>query len=564
VRARRSPAGRFPAKRAYDDLDPDAQDRIPDKLDDTVTDQWRDPDEYPEPLTGVSHSKLRIGPFRLGVVREYDRQMPDIYTIEHLAVRTPQVTTELRSGRALASAIPMPPPGACPSVNVFGSSGVRGIANEELTPRFGLDIAQAAGAVLDADRVALAHDTRHTGEMLADSVASGLASVGCSVDRLGVLPTPGLQAYCERTGVPGVMITASHNPPEYNGIKLVGASGVELTSERLDEVEIRLDADPARVPWDETGASRRVDGARRAYREGLLDAVDTHRIAAADLTVAIDPGHGAGSLTSPDFFRDLGCSVLTVNAQPDGRFPGRDPEPVAEHLDDLARLTRTSDADLGIAHDGDADRATFVDETGTFVEGDAALAALAAAELDAGDTAVSAVNTSQRLVDVADAAGADLRLTPIGSTYLITTIRELRQDGETVPIAGEGNGGILFPAYRIARDGAYTAARFCELLADQSASDLVADYDDYHNVRYNVTYESEAERAAMLEAIGTAAEDADADLDTTDGYRLDYGDAWVLARPSGTEPLVRVYAEARGKARAEELGEAMVAAIENA
>ena len=458
----------------------------------------------------------------------------------------------------------MPPPVTCPPVNVFGSSGVRGVANEKLTPRFALDVAQAAGAVFDADCVALARDTRRTGEMLADSVASGLASVGCDVDRLGVLPTPGLQAYCEREAVPGVMVTASHNPPAYNGLKLVGADGVELTRDRLDEVESRLDADPARTPWNETGESRHVDGVRRSYRDQLLAAVDTDAIAAADLTVALDPGHGAGSLTSPEFFRDLGCSVLTVNAQPDGRFPGRDPEPVAEHLDDLARLTRTSDADLGIAHDGDADRAIFVDETGTFVEGDAALAALAAAELDAGDTAVSAVNASQRLVDVADAAGADLRLTPIGSTYLITAIRELQREGETVPIAGEGNGGILFPDYRIARDGAYTAARFCELLVDRAASDLVADYDDYHNVRYNVTYGSEAERAAMLDAIELAAEAADADLDTTDGYRLDYGDAWVLARPSGTEPLVRVYAEAREKARATELAESMVEAIENA
>ncbi|WP_302082829.1 phosphoglucosamine mutase [Salinibaculum rarum] len=449
-------------------------------------------------------------------------------------------------------------------MQVFGSSGVRGVANEELTPRFALEIARAAGSVFDTDRVALARDTRLTGEMLADSVASGLASVGCTTDRLGIAPTPALQAYCEREGVPGVMITASHNPPAYNGIKLIGASGVELTRDRLDAVEARLDADPDRVEWDETGASRRIDSANRRYHEELLSAVDRDAIADADLTVALDPGHGAGAMTSPDFFRALGCSVLTVNAQPDGRFPGRDPEPVAEHLDDLARLTRTSDADLGIAHDGDADRAMFVDETGTFVEGDAALAALAASQIDAGDVAVSAVNASQRLVDVADAAGASLRLTPIGSTYLITAIRDLEREGQRVPIAGEGNGGILFPDYRIARDGAYTAARFCELLVDQPASELVADYDDYHNVRYNVTYESEAERAAMLDAIGRQAEAADADLDTTDGYRLDYGDAWVLARPSGTEPLVRVYAEARDEARARDLAESMVEAIEAA
>jgi phosphomannomutase/phosphoglucomutase len=449
-------------------------------------------------------------------------------------------------------------------MNIFGSSGVRGVANEELTPAFALAVAQAAGREFGVDRVALARDTRRTGPMLADAAASGLASVGCDVDRLGVVPTPGLQAYCEREGLPGVMITASHNPPQYNGIKLVGASGVELTRDRLDTVESYLGDDPALVDWNETGRGHDVDSARRGYREQLLAAVDREAIADADLTVALDPGHGAGALTSPDFFRDLGCSVLTVNGQPDGRFPGRDPEPVAANLAALKRLVRTTDADLGIAHDGDADRAIFVDETGTFVEGDAALAALAAAELEAGDVAISAVNASQRLVDVVDAVGADLRLTAIGSTNIITAIREQQHEGRRVPIAGEGNGGIIFPDYRIARDGAYTAAQFCERLADRTVSDLVADFDDYHNVRKNVSYATPEERDAMLEAIERYAEAADADVDTTDGYRLDYGDAWVLARPSGTEPVVRVYAEARDRDRASDLAAALVDAVESA
>jgi phosphomannomutase/phosphoglucomutase len=448
-------------------------------------------------------------------------------------------------------------------MKVFASSGVRGLANEELTPGFALRVAAAAGSVVDADRVAVARDTRHTGGMFVDAVASGLASVGADVDRLGVLPTPGLQAYCERTGVPGVMVTASHNPPAYNGIKLIGADGVELTRDRLDAVEDRLDARPDLVEWSQVGTGRRVESARGEYREQLLGAVDREAIASADLTVAIDPGHSAGALTSPDIFRDLGCSVLTVNAQPDGRFPGRDPEPVAETLGDLCRLVATTDADLGIAHDGDADRAIFVDETGAFVEGDAALAALAAAELGAGDVVVSAVNASQRLVDVAEAASADLHLTAIGSTNLITAIRRLQDEGRHVPIAGEGNGGLMFPDYRVARDGAYTAARFCELLAEEAASDVVAPYDGYHNVRRKVGYDDAEERAAMLDAVEALAESADADVDTTDGCRLDYGDSWVLARPSGTEPVVRVYAEARERERADDLAGTMVAAIEN-
>jgi phosphomannomutase/phosphoglucomutase len=449
-------------------------------------------------------------------------------------------------------------------MKVFGSSGVRGVANEELTPAFALEIAQATGTVLGTERVALARDTRHTGGMVADAAASGLASVGAEVDRLGVVPTPGLQAYCEREGVPGVMVTASHNPPAYNGIKLVGADGVELTRDRLEAIERHLGAGPELVAWDETGTAHRVEGARRAYREGLLEAVDREAVTDADLTVALDPGHGAGALAGPEFFRELGCSVLTVNAQPDGRFPGRNPEPVAETLGELCRLVETTDADLGIAHDGDADRAIFVDETGAVIEGDATLAALAAAQLRHGDVAVSAVNASQRLVDVVEAAGAELHLTPIGSTHLITAIRELQAAGRYVPVAGEGNGGILFPAYRIARDGAYTAARFCELLVDRSASDVAAAYDDYHNVRRKTGYGSENEREAMLAAIERRANAAEADVDTTDGYRLDYGDAWVLARPSGTEPVVRVYAEAREPDRARELADAMVEAIESA
>ncbi|WP_436902561.1 phosphoglucosamine mutase [Halovenus halobia] len=448
----------------------------------------------------------------------------------------------------------------------FGSSGVRGVALETLTPEYALGLAAAAGSVFteDHDHVALGRDTRETGGMFADAVASGLASVGCTVDRLGVVPTPSLQAYCERTGVPGVMVTASHNPPEFNGIKLCGSNGVELTRDVLEVVEDRFHEGHDTVNWRRSGESNHVDGANRAYREELLAAVDRDAIADAELTVALDPAHGAGALTSPQLFRDLGCRVLTVNGQPDGRFPGRDPEPVKAHLGDLESLVSATDADLGIAHDGDADRAMVVDETGTLVEGDAVLAALAATTVSAEDTVVSAVNCSQRVVDVVEAAGAELHLTPIGSTYLITAITELLAEGVSVPIAGEGNGGIMFPDYRVARDGAYTAAKFCELLADQHASEVLEPYDGYAQARANIAYDTDAERAAMVDAIERYAYEADVEADTIDGYRLDYGDAWVLARPSGTEPVIRVYAEAREHSRAESLLAEMVEAVEAA
>ncbi|WP_408956688.1 phosphoglucosamine mutase [Natrinema sp. 74] len=454
-------------------------------------------------------------------------------------------------------------------MQVFGSSGTRGVANEELTPAFVLRVAKAAGTVWGdgrgGGRIAIARDTRHTGRMLADAAASGLASTGTDVDRLGVIPTPGAQAYAEREGVPVMVITASHNPPPYNGVKLIGADGVELSIADLETIEETLLAESFTVaPWDETGSVREIDGADREYVDELLAAADRVAIADADLTVALDPGHGAGSLTSPEFFRELGCRVVTVNAQPDGHFPGRDPEPVPGNLADLGRLVRATDADVGVAHDGDADRAIFFDEHGEYVEGDATLAALAAAELEPGDTTVSAVNVSQRLVDVVSEVGADLELTPIGSTNIITRIEELEENGERVPIAGEGNGGIFFPEYRLSRDGAFTAARFLELVAERPVSELVAPYDGYVNVRRNVAYESTAERDAMLDAAANQAQAADAELNTRDGYRLDYGDAWVLARPSGTEPLVRIYAEAREGDRAAELADDMYEALADA
>ncbi|WP_396611180.1 phosphoglucosamine mutase [Haloferax sp. S1W] len=441
-------------------------------------------------------------------------------------------------------------------MKLFGSSGTRGVVGESLTPEFVLRVAKAAGTVWNTDRVAIARDTRTTGEMFVNAASSGLASVGVDVDDLGVVPTPAAVRYSEVEGIPAIVVTASHNPPEFNGVKLVGNDGVELSVEQLERIEDHILAEEFDVAaWDGVGSVRSIETANDDYREELLASVDRDAIAEANLTVALDPGHGAGSLVTPDFLRELGCEVRTVNAQPDGHFPGRESEPVPENLRDLERLVRVTDADVGIAHDGDADRAIFVDEHGEVISGEASLAALAAAFLEPGDVTVSAVNVSQRLVDVCEEVGADLELTPIGATNLITRIRELWREGENVPVAGEGNGGVFFPNYRLVRDGAYIAAKFLELVAERPASEVVAPYQDYHNVRVNLTYDSDEELEAMLHAAAEYAESSDATPNTTDGYRLDYGDAWVLVRPSGTEPKVRIYAEGHTEERASELAE---------
>ncbi len=439
-------------------------------------------------------------------------------------------------------------------MRLFGSSGTRGVVGEGLTPEFVLRVAKAAGTVWDADSVAVGRDTRTTGELFVNAAASGLASVGVDVDLLGVASTPAVVRYADVNGVPALQITASHNPPEYNGVKLVGADGIELPVTRLERIEdVVLSDDFETADWSDVGYTRRVTSANDEYVEELLTAVDRRAIADADLKVALDPGHGAGCLTSPEFFRRLGCEVVTVNAQPDGHFPGRPPEPVEKHLGDLRDLVRAADADLGIAHDGDADRAMFVDERGRHVPGNSAFAALAREALGAGDTVVTAVNVSQRLVDVADEAGATVELTPIGATNIITRIQDLWTEGATIPISGEGNGGIFFPNYRLVRDGAFIAARFLELVAERPPSDVVAPFASYHQERVDIEYGNESELNAMLTAAEEFASTADAELDTIDGYRMDYGDAWVLVRPSGTEPKIRIYAEAQDVDRARRL-----------
>ncbi|MFB6233536.1 MAG: phosphoglucosamine mutase, partial [Haloarculaceae archaeon] len=351
----------------------------------------------------------------------------------------------------------------------------------------------------------------------------------------------------------------------YNGVKLIGADGVELSVDRLERIEAHaLGGEFDLVPWDRVGESREVDTANDTYVDALLETVDTERIADADLTVAVDPGHGAGGLVSPDFYRELGCEVVTVNAQLDGSFPGRLPEPVPENLDDLGELVRAADADVGVAHDGDADRSVFFDETGSYINGDASLAALAERELAAGDCTVAAVNVSQRLVDVCERVDADLELTPIGATHIITRIKELWTAGESVPIAGEGNGGVFFPDHRLVRDGPYIGAKFLELIADQPASEVIAPYQDYHNERINLAYGSEAERRSMLSAAEEFVHEADAEISTIDGYRLDYGDSWVLVRPSGTEPKIRIVAEATTADRAESLATELADVVRDA
>lgn len=450
-------------------------------------------------------------------------------------------------------------------MDLFGSSGTRGVVGTDLTPGFVERLAAVAATQWDAERVAIGRDTRRTGQMLANAASSGVASAGVDVERVGILPTPALQSYLATERIPGCMITASHNPPTDNGVKLFDAAGVELGGESLDRIETAFQARRRRrARWDETGIESRIEGVARDYVDEIVAAVDADAIRERSFTVAIDPGHGAGIHTTPQLCRALGCRVVSVNATVDGTFPGRSPEPVPAVLEDLCRLVRASDADLGVAHDGDADRAMFVDERGEVVDGDTLLALLAAAVVSPGDTVVTAVDASQRLVDTVRERRGTLERTPIGSANLVEGIRRCQGAGQQVPLAGEGNGGVFFPEHRVARDGAFVLARMLELVGERPLGERAAAFDEYHLIRRTIEYGSAEERARMVAGVDAFAATAEAHVDRTDGIRLDFEDGWALARPSGTEPLIRVIAEASHLETAERYADRLTDAVEAA
>src|SRR5881396_3302766 len=430
---------------------------------------------------------------------------------------------------------------------LFGTNGIRGVIGPEMNADLAVKVGRAIGTFVSGGAVALARDPRLSGPMLARAAASGLMSAGCDVIDLGLVPTPCAQYFVAKSGqVKGaIVVTASHNPREFNGLKAIDS----LFFEGRFHV----------APWSEVGSIRADDASIHRYTEGVRSKVDGDAIRKRAPSVVLDPGNGAGCVMTPYLLRSLGCRILSLNAQPDGAFPGRLPEPTPDHLGDLIRVVSEVHADLGIAHDGDADRATFVDDKGAFVVGDKALALLARAAVKGrGGTVVTPVSTSSVVEDVVRASGGKLIRTRVGSPIVA---RAMFESGAV--FGGEENGGVIFPEHQFCRDGAMSAAKMLELLAHEgkSLSALVAALPQYHIKKANVDVPVER-REAVLAAIVELAKGRK--VDSTDGVKILETDGAVLVRPSGTEPIFRVYAEAKTPARADALAEEGVALVKKA
>ncbi len=431
----------------------------------------------------------------------------------------------------------------------FGTNGVRGIANEYITPQLAIDVARSLGTYMGSKGVvAIGRDTRASGEMLKSAAIAGALSAGLTVIDVGICPTPSVQYYVKEYADAGIVVTASHNPREYNGIKLIAGDGSELSREGEREIEkIYYSKGFNAAPWYNTGDLRHDSNANEFYINGIINSVDHELIRGKSFRVVADTGCGAGSVTLPFLLQKLGCEVITINGQVDGTFPWRNPEPTPDVLTELADIVKKNGADMGVAQDGDADRAVFFDENGNFIEEEVLLAMMAKYVLERKKgPVVTPVSSSSRMLDVAKEAGVELVWTAVGS---INVARKMMEIGAV--FGGEGNGGLIFPEHQYCRDGAMACAKFLEIIANgQKLSELAGSVPAYFNSKTKVGTE---DLSGTMEKVKAEVLSKDNEVDTTDGVKVWYDDGWVLIRPSGTEPIIRIFAESKTKERADTL-----------
>jgi phosphomannomutase len=446
-------------------------------------------------------------------------------------------------------------------------SGMRGHVGTDLTPELVARHAAALGAWVrtsaagqmaaatserDRPAVVLGRDARTSGPMFSHAAAAGLMSVGVDVIDVGVVPTPTVQLAVEHHHAgAGLILTASHNPIEWNALKFVGADGIFLDAEAGARVRALAEEGPPRMGWDGIGTLREDQDAVRRHLDAVLalPLVDVAAIRARGFHVALDCVRGAGASAIPPLLERLGCRMSGINLEPDGHFP-RAPEPVPENLGELSELVRGSGADVGFAVDPDVDRLALVDERGEPIGEDYTLAFAVRSVLNGRrseaeiPTVVVNLSTSLVVEDAARAAGARLVRAPVGEANVARAIRD-----ERAVIGGEGNGGVMLPALHIGRDAPLGVALILHLLATSglTVSELVKSSRRYTIVK------AKGPRGPELGPLyhSLRGRFPDAEADERDGLRLSWNDRWLHVRPSGTEPIVRLIAEAPTRADAE-------------
>jgi phosphomannomutase len=444
----------------------------------------------------------------------------------------------------------------------IGVSGIRGVVGDFLTPALALSFAQAFGTYVGRGRVVVGRDTRASGPMLQHAVQCGLLAAGCDVVDTGILPTPTIQIYVAHIGARGgIGLTASHNPPEYNALKLFNAAGRFFNHyERNELIDLYHQSEFLQAANAEIGHVRQEAGsAKQIHIRRVLSKVDAERIRRRRYRVALDAVNGAGSVMTPSFLADdLRCRLEAISIDPAKPFP-RIAEPRPDTLGELSELVRRTGAEIGFAQDPDADRLAVCDEHGQVLDNDdvLALAVLRALAITPGDVVVN-LTTSSAIDDIAASFRRRVYRTPVGEANVVETMEAVH-----AAIGGEGAaGGVIFPGVQLCRDSYIAMALLLDLMAEtgQTVSALVASLPKYYRRLGKVAFEH-GRLGELMQALDRGFPEAEADR--TDGLKLRWEDRWLHVRASNTEPLLRIAVEARTEEAAGRLFDAAWGLLKN-
>ena len=435
---------------------------------------------------------------------------------------------------------------------IVSVSGVRGVVGEALTVDVAVRFAQAFGMWRSGQPVLVSRDSRPSGEMFGHAVIAGLSSVGCPVFPLGIVPTPTCGFAAAHASAGAIQITASHNPAPYNGLKLFGPDGRVLSADRGREVLQLYHADRLRSPsWNELG---RIDHDPQANRRALeqhcdriIALVPPDRIRNMSYRILVDGNNGAGGPLAVILMQQLGCQVVPVGCDQTGQF-AHEPEPIQENLAEVALRVRAENCHVGFALDPDADRLAIIDETGRFIGEELTLALAMEYRLRQVKGPVVANMSTSRVVEVvARRHGCSFHRAPVGEANVVDRMLSVN-----AVIGGEGNGGVIDPRVVLVRDPFIAMAMILDLMAESgsSISQLVSTLPTFHIVKQKAELDR-SRLSAYYEALEGRWPEAVWNRD--DGLRLDLEESWLHVRPSNTEPIVRIIAEAPTVEEAREL-----------
>jgi len=422
---------------------------------------------------------------------------------------------------------------------LFGTNGVRGVFSEDFTLEFVHDLVLAISTYFKEGTILVGYDGRDSSSIISKLVCSTLNFAGLDCHLAGLVPTPCLEFATKTLGYNGgIMITASHNPPEYNGIKPVASDGVEVSREDenvIEEIFFKKNWKQNSSTW---GSTKNDDRAVQTYLDGIKSQIDVSKIKSKNLKVVLDLGNGAQSVTAIKLCEQLGCEIITINREIDGIFSGRGPEPTPYNLQELSSTVVKNDADLGIAFDGDGDRSIFCDSKGMLLSGDKSALLLSNYLLkkNPNSKVVTCVNSGNSIDEIVTQTNSTVIRTKVGSVEV-----SRKMISENALLGFEENGGFMFGKHNHVRDGGMALALFLELLAssNKSMSEELATLPPSFTTKDKISCEKEDADKIISKLLAEFP-----NADTTDGIKIIFDKKnWVMVRPSGTEPIIRIYVE---------------------